>query len=79
MNRVPTIAEVMETDYFAKGLAVCQSNIFNDSVFVKFREEQYELPTRLVGRFIRHDQTSFDSISVSKVRSLASKQRKLNG
>ena len=79
MNRVPTIAEVMESDYFAKGLAVCQINIINDSVFVKFREEQYELPTKLVGRFIRYDQTSFDSISVSKVRSLASEQRKLNG
>ena len=79
MNRAPTIAEVMESDYFAKGFAVCQNNIINDSVFAKFREEQYELPTRLVGRFIRHDQSRFDSIRIEKLRALAKEQRKLNG
>jgi hypothetical protein len=79
LNRVPTIAEVMESDYFAKGLAVCQNNILNDSVFIKFRDEQYELPSRLVARLIRQDQSRFDSIRVEKVRSLAREQRKLNG
>ena len=79
MNRAPTLAEVMESDYFAKGLAVCQNNIFNDSVFIKFRDEQYELPSRLVARLIRYDQSRFDSIMVEKVRTLARKQRKLNG
>lgn len=79
MNRVPTIAEVMEADYFSKGLAVCQNNIINDSVFIKFRDEQYELPSRFVARFIRYDQSRFDSIRVEKVRRLARAQRKLNG
>ena len=79
MNRVPTITEVMESDYFSKGLAICQNNIINDSVFIKFRNEQYELPSLLVANLIRHSQSGFNSILVKKVRSLAMEQRKLNG
>ena len=41
-NTIPTRAEVLEEDYFSKGLAVCQPIIMNDSIYCRFRDEVFE-------------------------------------
>lgn len=74
LNRVKTLAEVMEEDYFSKGLAVCEARILSDSIYFKFRNEEYDLPSTVAWNLIKWDHSRLNSASIRKVRALARKQ-----
>ena len=79
MNTVPTVADVMETDYYARGLAVCETHILTDTIYFRFRQEEYELPSRQSWGLVKRDQSRFNSAPIKKVRALAKKLRNANG
>ena len=41
-----TRGEILEEDYYAKGLAVCQPIIMNDTIYCRFRDETFEFASK---------------------------------
>lgn len=72
-----TYADVFERDYFSKGLAVCEPHILTDTIFFRFRDEEFEFPANDVWQLVKHDRSSFDSAEVEKLREY--KRKKGNG
>ena len=73
VNKVPTRLEVMEKEYFSKGLAVCAPNIVNDTIYFKFRDEEFEFPSYLANNLVTYNNSSYDSAPVKKLRALEKK------
>ena len=60
---------VFESDYFARGLAVGESRVLTDTIYFRFRDEQFEHPAERIYAQCRF-MHGFYTMEVEKLRAL---------
>lgn len=70
-----TYADLFERDYFSKGLAVCESHILTDTIFCRFRDEEFEFPAREVHTLLTLDRARFNSAKIEDLREYKKKAK----
>ena len=63
---------IFEADYYSRGLAVAESRILTDTIYARFRNEEFEGPSREIHFLISYE-LPFPSVPVKKLRDLKSK------
>ena len=59
-----------ERDFYAHGLAVCESRILTDTIFFRFRQETFEFPSEKAHSLVDWDSRDYPSCRVSRLRKL---------
>ena len=85
MNKVPSRAEHLERSYYSLGYAACEARILSDTVFCRFRTEEFEFSSdQLLGWELssgdkNHNPGGYLQIKVSKLRALKKKLGRNHG
>ena len=64
---------IFEDDYYAHGLAVAESRILTDTIYARFRDEEFEWPAMEIHNLISYE-LPFPSVPVKKLRALKRKE-----
>ena len=64
---------IFENDYYAKGLAVAESRILTDTIYARFRDEEFEWPSGQIFSLVSYDYP-FPTIPIKKLRALKRRQ-----
>lgn len=68
-----TFESIFESDYYAHGLAVAENRILTDTIYARFRDEEFEWPSTYIHGLVSYE-LPFPCIPVRKLRALKKKE-----